>query len=261
MRANPLVTEVLTGLTRPGKAQLHYIGMLLLQAVVLLLWWPRDDVAQVLDARSGPNTLTAVVMTIGITAAYQAIRVGAEELLLPGQHGLRDWAAGTPLRAARILRGYLAGHLVYDLHLLVLSAPLVLMAFTISGGEWGPLGWCMAAALVQALFYTLCGGIVQLGLGQHRGAAQTLVRTILVVMYGVVGLAAPVLSHVALSARLLGEEEPVRTFGSVPDPVAFVAAYGLLGALAAAALYRLLLRTRRGAAGSDGGAGARGAIA
>jgi len=260
MRTNPLVTEVLTGLTRPGKAHLHYVGMLLVQAVILLLWWPREDVAQVLDAQSGPNTLTAVVMTIGITTAYQAIRAGAEELMLRGQHGLRDWALGTPLRTARLLRGYLAGHLVYDLHLLALSAPLVLMTFTISGGEWAPLGWCMAAALVQALFYTLCGGVVQVALGHHRGAAQTAVRTVLIVMYAVVGLALPVLSHVALTASLLGEAEPVRTFAAVSDPVAFVAAYGVLSAILAAVLYRLLVRVRRGAAGSDDGAAAHGAI-
>ena len=254
MRTNPLAAEILAGLMRPGKAQLHYLGMLLLQAVIVLLWWPREEIGQVLDARSGPNTLTAAMMTVGITTAYHAIRAGAEELVLPGQHGLRDWALATPLRTGRILRGCLLGHLVYGTYMLLLSAPLVLMAFTISGGEWAPLGWCTAATLVQALFYALCGAVVQLAIGTHRGAANATVRTIVVVMYAVIGLAAPFLSHVMLCSRLLSEGEPVQpAFAAMSDAAAFLTAYAGLGMLAAFALYRLLLRVRRGAAGPHGG--------
>ena len=37
MRANPLVTEVLVGLTRQGRAQLDYLALLVVQAVTLFL--------------------------------------------------------------------------------------------------------------------------------------------------------------------------------------------------------------------------------
>ena len=257
MRSNPLASEMLTGLARPGKAQLHYLGMLLVQVVVVLFWWPRDELAQLLEAQNGPSTLAGAMMAIGITTAYHAIRAGAEELVLPGQHGLRDWALATSLGAGRILRGYLLGHLVYDLYLLALSSPLVLMAFTVSGGEWPALAWCTVATLVQALFYTLCGAITLLALAKHRGAAHAAVRTIVIVMYVVVGLAAPFLSHVMLTSRLLGEESDTQpAFAGVSDPVAFLAAYGPSSVLAAAILYWLLLRARRGAAGRHAEAGA-----
>ena len=84
MRSNPLVTEVLVGLTGRGKAQLDYLGLLLLQAVVLFLWWPKSGVAPMLESQYGPRTLAAVVMAVGVAMAYLALRAGAEEILLPG---------------------------------------------------------------------------------------------------------------------------------------------------------------------------------
>ncbi|MDH3286594.1 MAG: hypothetical protein OEP48_02545 [Betaproteobacteria bacterium] len=258
MRSNPLVAEVLVGLTRCGKAQLDYLGLLLLQAVVLFVWWPKIGVAQMLQSQHGPHTLAAVVMAVGVTMAYFALRAGAEEVVLPGQHGLRDWALATPLGLGRVLRGYLLGQFVHSLHLLALSSPLLLMAFTVSGGEWAALGWCLAAALVQALFYRLCGAITHLTIGQHRGESYFTVRAILLLVYVPVGWLAPLTSHVAFTSRALGESmdtQPV--FAEVPDQVVFLAAYAGLSVLATLALHRLLLRERRGTAGphDDGAVG------
>lgn len=256
MRGNPLVTEVLVGLTRRGKAQLDYLGWLSLQAAVVFLWWPKDGVVQVLASQHGPNTLTAVVIAVGGTTAYFALRAGAEEIMLPGQHGLRDWALATPLGLGRILRGYVLGQLVHSLHLLALSSPLLLMAFTVSGGEWVALAWCMAATLVQALFYRLCGAITHLTIGQHRVESHFVVRAILVLVYVPVGLLAPFTSHVAFTSHALGESMNTQpAFAAVPDHVAFLAAYAGFSALAALALHRLLLRERHRAAGPGDGAG------
>lgn len=256
MRSNPLFTEVLVGLTRCGKAQLDYLGLLLLQAVVLLLWWPKIGVAQMLESQHGPHTLAAVVMAVGVTMAYFALRAGAEEIVLPGQHGLRDWALATPLGLGRILGGYLLGQLVHSLYLLALSSPLLLMAFTVSGGEWAALGWCLAAALVQAMFYRLCGAITHLTIGQHRGESYFTVRAILLLVYVPVGWLAPLTSHVAFTSRALGESMATQpAFAAVPDQVVFLAAYAGLSVLATLALHRLLLRERRGTAGPHDGAG------
>lgn len=256
MRSNPLFTEVLVGLTRYGQAQLDYLGLLLLQAVVLFLWWPKIGVAQMLASQHGPHTLAAVVMAVGVTMAYFALRAGAEEILLPGQHGLRDWALATPLGLGRILRGYLLGQLVHSLYLLALSSPLLLMAFTVSGGEWAALGWCLAAALVQALFYRLCGAITHLTIGQHRGESYFTVRAILLLVYVPVGWLAPLTSHVAFTSRALGERAATQPdFAAVSDQVVFVAAYAGVSVLATLALHRLLLRERRGTAGPHDGAG------
>lgn len=261
MRSNPLVTEVLAGLTRQGGAQLDYLGLLLLQALVLLVWWPKSGVAQAFESQHGPHTLAAVVIAVGAALAYYALRAGAEEILLPGQHGLRDWARATPLGLGRILRGYVLGQFVHSLHLLALSSPLLLVAFTVSGGEWAALGWCLAAALVQALFYRLCGAITHLTIGQHRDESRVTVRTILVLVYVPVGWLAPLSSHVALTAGALGESvtaEPA--IAALPDHMVFLVAYAAISALAALALHRLLARERRGTPDPRDRAGVTGAV-
>lgn len=254
MRINPLVTEVLRGLNRQGKAQLDYLVLLTIQAVVLFLWWPKSGLGPVLESEHGPDTLIALVMTVGVTTAYHALRAGAEEYLLPGQHGLRDWAFATPLRLGRILRGYVLGQLVHSVHLLVLSSPLLLMAFTISGGEWQALAWCAAATLLQALFYRLSGALTYLVIGRHRSECHFIVRTILVVVYAVVGWLVPFTSHVVFTTRALGEGASAgTTFSGIPEHWAFVALYAGVSMIAGLVIYVLLRRGRRAIAASHGG--------
>jgi hypothetical protein len=256
MRFNPLVTEVLAGITRGGRAQLDSLGLLVLQAVVLLLWWPKVGVAQMLESQHGPHTLAAVVMAAGVTMAYFALRAGAEEVMLPGQHGLRDWALATPLGLGRVLRGYLAGQLVHSLYLLALSAPLLVMAFTVSGGEWSALAWCLAAALIQALFCRLCGAITHLTIGQHRGESYFTVRAILLLLYVPLGWFVPLTSHISFTSRVLaGSTVTQPGSGTVPDEWVFLAVYAGLSVLAMAALHRLLARARRGIANPQAGVG------
>jgi hypothetical protein len=219
MRGNPLVVEVLAGLGRRGTAELHTYVLLVLLASVLMVWWPKTGLEQVLESQQAPNTLTAVVIGLGIAMAWLALLSGAEEIMLRGQHGLRDWA---------------------------LSIPVLLMAFMVSGGEWAALGWCVAAALVQAVFYRLCGALTHLTIGQHRAESRFAVRAILVLVYVPVGLAAPTTSHVAFTARVLGADLGSGT--AVQDNVAFLAAYAGLAVIAALALYWLLARERLGMA-------------
>jgi hypothetical protein len=249
MRINPLVAEVLYGLTRMGRAQLDWLGLLAVQAVVLFLWWPKHGVAQMLQTQHGPDTLLAVVIAIGVATAYHSVRAGAEEFLLPGQRGLRDWALASPLGLGHVMRGYVSGQLLHSLHMLLLASPLLLIAFTVSGGEWAALAWCIAAAIVQALFYRLSGAITHLAIGEHPGERHFVVRTIVFVVYAVIGWLVPVTSHVAFTSRLLGEGAPTQpAFAAVPDHWAFMAIYAGSSLLAALALY-LLLRSLRRTAG------------
>lgn len=252
MRSNPLVIEVLAGLRRGGMAELHKLALLALLACVLIVWWPKTGLEQVLESQHVPNTLTAVVIGLGIAMAYLALRCGAEEIMLPGQHGLRDWALATPLRPGRILRGYVLGQTLCSLHFLVLSLPVLLTAFAISGGEWAALGWCAAAVFVQALFYRLCGAITHLTIGQHRAESRFAVRAILVLVYVPVGLLAPVTSHVAFTSRVLGEDLGGTVSAATPDNAAFLVAYAVLGVIAGIALYWLLARARLGMAAPPG---------
>jgi hypothetical protein len=244
MRGNPLVVEVAGGLGRRSLAELHAFGLVALLAIVLIIWWPKTGLEQLLESQQVPDTLTAVVVTLGIALAYLALVAGAEEILLPGQHGLRDWALATPLAPGRILSGYVLGQLLSSLHFLALSFPLLLMAFTLSGGEWAALGWCVSAALLQALFYRLCGAITHLTIGQYRAESRFAVRAILVLVYVPLGLAAPVTSHVALTSRVLGDDRGWTAAAALPEILAFFAAYAGLALTAAIVLHWLLTRQR-----------------
>ena len=259
MRSNPLVTEVLSGITRGGKAQFTYLGLLVLQALVLFLWWPKISVAQMLESQHGPHALEAVVMAAGVALAYFALRAGTEEAMLPGQHGLRDWALATPLGLARVLGGYVRGQLIHSLYLLALTAPLIMAAYTVSGGELAALGWCLAAALVQALFFRLCGAITHLTIGHHRTESYLTVWAILLLVYIPFGWLVPHASHIALTAGALGEQATAQpAVLADASPVAFLAIYAGLSVVAATVLHRLLLRARRGMAnpGRDTAVGA-----
>jgi hypothetical protein len=244
MRGNPLVTEALAGVTRTGSAQLDHLGLLLLQAAVLFVLWPKGDVTELLASQHSPYTLAGAVMAMGMAMAYVALRAGAEIVLLPGQHGLRDWALATPLGLGRIFRGYVASQLVHSLYLVV------------SGGEWTALGWCVGAALLQAVFYRLCGALSHLLLGQHRTETVYAIRTIIAVVYVPVGWLAPVTSHLALSYRMLAKTMTAPTgLEDAPDPAVFLAIYVGLSVLAGVAVYRLLVRERRRLAGPPNRAG------
>ena len=219
---------------------------------MLFLWWPKHGVTQMLDSQHGPDTLMAVVIAIGLSMAYHSVRAGAEEFLLPGQRPLDDWILARSVGLGAVLLRYVAGQLAHGLHMLLISSPLVAVAFTVSGGEWGAVAWCIAAALVQALFYRLSGAIVHLALGAHPGERHFVVRTLVFVVYAVIGWLAPVTSHVAFTARLLGEGAPVPpAFAAVPDHWAFMAIYAGSSVLTAFALYLLLRRRRRMARRSD----------
>jgi hypothetical protein len=246
MRGNPLVTETLVGVTRTGSAQLDHLGLLVVQAAVLFVLWPKGDVTELLTSQHSPYTLAGLMMALGLGMAYIALRAGAEVSLLPGQHGLRDWALATPLGLGRVLRGYVAGQVVHSVYLVALSSPLLLMAFTVAGGEWPALGWCAGAALAQALFYRLCGALTHLLLGQHRTETVYAIRTLLAVIYLPIGWIAPVTSHLALSYRTLAKSLPASPLvEDAPDPVTFLGIYAALSVLAGLAVHRLLLRERR----------------
>ena len=262
MRLNPIIREVGAGLAGKGRAQLECLALVLLQAATLIVWWPKEEVVDVLTKGSGPNTLTAVVVSLGVALAWLALRAGVEEIMLPDQHGLRDWALATPLGPGRALRGYVAGQLIQSVHLVALSLPLLLVAFTVSGGEWTPLAWCIAAALVQALFFRLCGAITHVTIGQHREESHFTVRALLVVVYLAAGLLLPSMSHITLTVRLLdARADPLPSLVTAPDHAVFLAAYAGLSAFCALVLHRLLARELRAIALPRGRAGTGGEAA
>ncbi len=249
-RTDPIAHEVAIGLAGAGPSQRAYLGYLVVQALAVIAWWPKGGVFGALQSGDGPDTLLAVLVACGITTAYHAVRSGAEELLLPLQHTLREWLDATPLSPWRIARGYLVGHLLQTLHAVALSSPLLLAALPVSGGEWPALGWAVLIIVVQSTCYRLGAALVYLAIGHRGELCFWAVRAGLVAGYVATAVWLPVASHPIVCARLLGGEIPA---GALPDHVTFLALYALLGAGLWLALGRRLARERGSAAGGTPG--------
>ena len=243
-RLNPLVHEALLGLGEPGRAHFVHLGYLALQGLVLFLWWPpRNDLYHVLATGNPPDTLLAVVLALGVTLSYYSLRAGAEELTLPGQHPLGEWALASRLPLVRILRGYVAGQILQSGHALLLSSPLLLAAFAVGGGAWPALLASLGVLLVQALFYRLSGALVYLVLGHRRTLALVSVRAVLLLGYALPPFVLPAASHVMVSHRLFNRPAPAQSV-TVPEPLLFVLVYAALSSLLMLALLFLFSRHR-----------------
>ena len=248
-RTNPLVLEALRGLSETGKVHRAHLGYLALQGLVLFLWWPpANDLYHVLATGNPPDTLPAVVMALGATLAYYSLRAGAEEVLLPGQHPLGEWALASPLPLGRIMRGYLGGHLLQALHAIALSSPLLLTAFSVGGGTWTALSWGLATALVQATFYRLAGALIYLEMGHRRALTLLSLRAVLLLGYALPPFAAPAASHLMVSYRLFQLPSPAPRAAALPEPLLFMLVYAGLCAALTCVLCLVLSRHRRDAA-------------
>ena len=245
MMRNPLVAEAVRGIAASGPAHFSYFGYLTLQAAVLFLLWPKSDLYHVLATGKAPQTLVAVVITVGATLAYYSLRAGAEEILLPDQHPLGEWVLATRLGLGQIVRGYIGGHLLQTGHALVLSSPLLLAAFAVAGGTWSALAWSLATILVQATFYRLVGILVYLAIGEQRALTLLSVRALLLLGYAVSVAVLPVASHLVVSYRLLNARPIPLSHPAITDQLGFVLIYAGLAALLTVVLYALLSRHRR----------------
>lgn len=249
-RINPVLVGVTRGVLRPGATQFAYLNCLLLQAAALFIWWPKNELGQSLASEQGPQPLLAVLVALGLSLAYYSLRAGAEEFLLEGQQSLHEWTAGTALAPGRVLRGAVCGHWLQVLYALLLSAPLIGLAFTVGSGTWTAVSLSVAAIFVQTTFYWLAGVLVYLGIGQHGQATFFTLRVLLLGGY-VVGLAtAPSLSHLMISAELLGNDSlAVETYLGITGYVEFLLFYAVAAAILSVAVQLALRRLRKKADG------------
>ena len=242
MRANPLVIETLHGMTRAGRAQIDYLLYLFVLAAAVFIWWPKQTLMDILRHQDPPDALFAGLVVYGAILAYYSLRAGAEEFLLEGQHGLRDWAIGSDLRLPRILLGYLGAHLLHSTHLVALSLPILLLAFHVSGGQWPALGVCLTLIVWQSIFYRLAAAAIYIAIGQHGALTALSIRALIVAAYLLSALALPVASHLVLTSSVLDGGSSAQI--AVTSPAQFVALYTVLSAGMLLVLYYQLSRLR-----------------
>ncbi len=243
MRANPLIAEALRGLVGVGQAQLAYLNCLLLQAVVLLFWWPKRTLSEALVNENPPDTLLAVIIALGVTTAYYALRTGGEEVLVAEQQPLRGWVVATPLSLPRIFIGFLFGRILQTLQAIFLSLPLVLAAYSVGGGDWPSIGWCLLTILTQAVFYHLLGAVLYTIIGHFSLSMFLSLRVALVVVYAATLALLPEANHVVVAYELLSGESWLTT-GPLPAHFSFFIAYAAASLIMATLLLALLARYR-----------------
>jgi hypothetical protein len=252
IHTNALVTGVWRGLLRPGAGQRAYLNCLALQAVAIVLWWPKANLSQALAHEQGPQPLLAVTVAISLTIAYYSIRAGAEEFLLDGQQPLREWAVGTSLSIRQILTGGVFGHGLQTLHQLALSSPLLCLAYTVGGGDGASLAACLLMVVLQAEVFWLTGAIVYLLIGHSGQSTYVTLRVIVAATYLGSAVAMPSASHFRMSVHLLGgSSEGELSSTLLTPPLVFLLTHAVLIALLCLVLAALLLRYRRNIAIAD----------
>ena len=244
IRVNPLIAESLRGLIGVGQAHLAYLNCLLLQGVVLLFWWPKRTLSEALLTENPPDSLLAVVLALGITTAYYALRTGAEEVLLNPQQPLRGWVVATPVSLPRILTGFVCARMLQTLQALLLSSPLLLAAYSVGGGRWPVVGWCVVTVVAQAVFYHLVGAVLYTLVGQYKLTMFLSLRIALVVVYATTIVLLPEASQVVVTYELLSAQ-PWLTSGALAPHIAFLALYTGASVVLAVVLMGLLAHYRR----------------
>ena len=239
------IGQAARGVATASPAHLEYLKHLLVQALVVFAWWPKDGLLEVLGSGEVPDTLRAAVLIAGFMIAWWSARAGAEEFLFPGQGALLAAPAPDAASPAQQVLALVVSQLVHALHLLALSSPLVAMAFGVSAGEWRALALSVAAILFLAVFYRLLGAVVLSWMGPQGVMTFLTVRILVVLTYGLALAVVPAASHLVLASRALAPGGmPLPGLGPVPGPLAFGALYTLGCALLGLVLARRLAALR-----------------
>lgn len=199
MPSNVLITETLRGLNFSGRPHRDYLLCLAVQAVAVLMWWPKPGNL----ATDTSLTLFAALIATGVTLAYHNARLGAEELSFPQQQSLREWLLLTAVPVRRLLWGYLVSHVLQSVHWLLLSAPILVIAWSVSGIGWHGFAFGVFSLVVLASVYRLAGACLYLAWGHHKTLTHYGVRGIVLVSYVLLGFAIPASSHWRLTNELL----------------------------------------------------------
>lgn len=212
-RSRPLVVETLRGLASVGTWQSGWLAMLLIVAGTLLLWWPKQELPRALANGDGPDTLSAVLVALGLVMAYQAMRAGAEEIRFVEQPSLREWVVATPLPVKRIVGEHVLAQLVQVACMQLLALPLILPAMGIAGAPWGALVAIMAALAVHTLAWVLLAGWAYLMVGHRAVEMFIALRVGLGVIVALAALFAPQVSAVMIPVAVL--QDPASAWRTV----------------------------------------------
>ncbi len=222
---NPIFDRELTTLLRSGKAFVLLAVYVAVSAAVVLLAWPRDASAVLLQGQISRELFAIFAMgqTILLGLLVPAAMGGAMTKEKEGE--TLDLLLTTPLSSHQILTGKLLSGLAYLLVLLLTSTPVLMLCYLIGGLEWHDVAGLYVHLFPQAVVF----GLISLACSVYMHRTHTAI----IISYLLVG------GFALVQAGLWG------------DGIAYLGSARMTAALAASAaagalLYALaLVRIRR----------------
>ena len=214
-----------------------FLGYLILQAVVLLFWWPVNSLFERIDATGEPSTLAAVVVFTGTALAYFAIQLGVDEIAVSqADVSVQQAEHGAPL--SRILRAYFKVHFSQLGYLMALCTPMTLVAHSIASVSATHLLWIAAITATHISFYRLLGSWLRLRWA-HRDVLLVLIalRVALVTICLCTIIYLPNLSHISMSLQLAQPSDSAAK-STATFVLPFIVTYAALSALLCVGLAR-----------------------
>jgi hypothetical protein len=199
-------------LAEPGFTPHTFFSYLIVQAMVLLAWWPKGGLFDRIDAAAEPVTLTAVAIYTGAALAYFALQLSADELshsqtTVSNQASTAANARWSILQSTRlsplsVVSKYLKAHAIQLLYLLALCTPLMAVAHALSSVPITALLWIALVTTVHTTFYRLLGSWLHLRWTKHDMLATVVSRALLAIVYLATVFLLPELSHISISFQL-----------------------------------------------------------
>jgi hypothetical protein len=223
-----------------------YLVLVAILGLMLLLWWPRTALDNVL--RSGASTDAFIVVAIGMLFCllYLSARYGSEGYSPDSMVQIREYVTLTPVPVASVMGGKLAFALLHTLFLLALGVPFLLASLAVSGIGLPQAFDTLLVIGAAALAVRMYGLLLHTLLAGRRLARNLLLfvgpTLFLAVTQGLSSPASPIMALMSLSPRngvpaatlrVLAVSLPFFSFSSVIDVVAACAFAGGLVAILA----------------------------
>jgi hypothetical protein len=179
-----------------------------LVGIILLLFWPRQALANVMATGNEPAVFLIASAATLIVNAYINLCCGAGDMVRRGYH-IINYPTARPTHEVQIgFYGYgLIEFLLHDLVLLLLFLPLLTLAAFISATSWTVLLKALAVLYIAALFCRLSGFTTYLLWGRSNTLGYFAARAIMIIFVFITVMFAPLINPLYLLYRLSHDAE------------------------------------------------------
>jgi len=221
--------DALRALANTRDAKQTFLGYLIVQALILVLWWPKNSLFERIGATGEPTTFAAVAIFTGGALAYFTIQLGI--VALPPCRSETN-----QILAWKTLGQYARDHVVQLGYLLALCTPVTLIAHSIASVPATNLPWIALITFVYASFYRLLASWLHLRWSESNPQLlANALRVVLVAITICTTFYLPSLSQVSVSRYLT---QPTTATHPITFVLPFIVTYAALCVLLCIGLVR-----------------------